>query len=185
MIATILSLVTSAGFGTITGVFGAWLTRIEERKQKKIDYDYNLRMAEINLEESKLDRQHEIDMADKKRAEAETEGEIQADLIEAQSKADSEKLDGQSFIESIKAASKPVGIKWIDGLQKIMRVVITVYLLVIVTWFAYEVSSKIGGIDALNKEKMVDLYIQIISGLLFLTTVAVGWYFGKRATNGK
>jgi len=185
MILSIISLLSSASFGAITGILGAFLTRIEERKQKKIDNDFKIEMAKINLEESKLDRQHEIDMADKKRIEEETEGAIEKDLIETKGKAESEKLDAKSFMASIEAASKPTGIKWIDALQKLMRVMITIYLLVVVTKFSFDVNTLVGGLKAIGNDKLVDLYVKIISDMLFLTMVAVGWYFGKRATNKK
>jgi len=185
MISTLIGLFSSAGFGAVTGILGSWLTRNEERKQKKLDNDFRIEMAKINLEESKLDRQHEIDMADKQRIEAETEGSIEKDLIKMKGEVESEKADAQSFIASIRSSSKPVGIKWIDGLQKIMRVVITVYLLVIVTKFSFDVNTIVGGLGSIDASELVKLYVKIISDMLFLTMVAVGWYFGKRATNKK
>lgn len=172
MITEILSIITSSGFGAILGVFGSYLTRKEERKKQKQEHDFQLEMAKINLEESKRDRDHEIAIADKERKHAETDGEIATELI-----------DAESFKESIISGRTKSGIKIIDGLQKVMRLVITSFLLIFVATLTFDIAETIGGLEAIDNAELVELYVKIISDILFLTMVAVGWYFGKRATN--
>ncbi|OGD52542.1 hypothetical protein A3K80_09165, partial [Candidatus Bathyarchaeota archaeon RBG_13_38_9] len=172
MIGEIISIFTSGGFGAIVGGIGSIFTRIEERKAKKDQYEHDLEMAKIALEESKLDRDHELAMADKERIKAEVEGEIET-----------KKLDYQALIESVKDASKPTGIKWVDGVRALMRPLITTYLLIVSTVIAVQVFRYTKGLESLSPAEILTMYKDLISNINFLTNVAVTWWFGTRSTN--
>jgi type III secretory pathway component EscV len=174
MIGEILSIFTSGGFGAIIGGIGSIFTRIEERKAKKDQYEHELNMAKISLEESKLDRQHELDMADKERIKTELEGEIEA-----------KKQDYQALIESMKDAFKPTGIKWVDAVRSLMRPLITTFLLVVSTIIAIQVFRYTKGLDALSPNEVLEMYKDLIANINFLTNIAVTWWFGTRPTTKK
>lgn len=174
MIPAILSVLGSSGFGAILGTAGAWLTRKEERKKQKQEHSFQIEMSKINLEESRLDRVHELSMADKERIQAETEGQIAGELI-----------DSESFKESIISSRTKSGIKIIDGIRSLMRPLITVYLLVISSIVAFSVSGLVGGLESFDHGKLFVLYAGIISDLSFLTITAVTWWFGTRNVNRK
>jgi hypothetical protein len=169
MIPAILSILSSSGFGAILGTVGAFFTRAQETKKQKQDHEFQIEMAKLNLEESKADRVHELDMADKERKQAETEGQIAGELI-----------DSESFKESIISSRVKSGIKIIDGIRALMRPLITIYLLAISSIVAVEISSLVGGLESFDAEKLFDLYTGVISDLGFLTMTAVTWWFGTR-----
>jgi hypothetical protein len=174
MISAIISILSSSGFGAILGTVGAFFTRAQETKKQKLDHDFQIAMAKLNLEESKLDREHELAIADKERKQAETEGEISKELI-----------DAESFKESVISSRVKSGIKIIDGIRALMRPVIAIYLLVISTMVAIDISLVVGGIDSFDHDKLFILYSGIISDLSFLTMTAVTWWFGTRNINRK
>lgn len=174
MIPAILSVLGSSGFGAILGTAGAWLTRKEERKKQKQEHDFQIEMSKINLEESKLDREHELAIADKERKHAETEGQIAGELI-----------DSESFKESIISSRIKSGIKIIDGIRALMRPLITVYLLIITTWMSLKIAALVGGMESLDPEELFNLYRSIIENIIFLTVTAVTWWFGTRNINKK
>ena len=174
MIPAILSVLGSSGFGAILGTAGAWLTRKEERKKQKQEHAFQIAMSKISLEESKLDREHELAIADKERIQAETEGQIASELI-----------DSESFKESIISSRIKTGVKAIDGIRALMRPLITVYLLIITTWMSLKIAALVGGMESLDPVELFNLYKSIIENIIFLTVTAVTWWFGTRGINKK
>lgn len=174
MIGEIISIFTSGGFGAIIGGIGSIFTRIEERKAKKDQYEHDYKMAQIALEESKLDRQHELSMADKERIKTEVEGAI-----------DVKKLDYQALIETVKDSQKPTGIKWVDAVRALMRPLITTYLLIVSSIIAVQVFRYTQGLASLSPTEILTMYKDLISNINFLTNVSVTWWFGTRSTNKK
>lgn len=174
MIAEIITILSSSGFGAITGFFGSWMTKRENRLNKELDQNHELAMAKIDLVEGREERAHALALADKELEITETEGEIEQDIAET-----------EAFTQSLEVQKIKSGIKWVDAVRFLMRPFVTVYLLAIASYFAYNVHQLVNGLESLPLEQVVTLYTQLISQLMFLTTTAVTWWFGSRGDKAK
>jgi hypothetical protein len=81
----------------------------------------------------------------------------------------------------MKGQSKLSGVKFVDGFRALMRPLITIYLLGLATFIAINISAIIGGLESIPVGSLVEMYISIISDILFLTLTAVTWWFASRA----
>ena len=174
MLEIISGLLSSSGLGAIVGIAGSWLTKREERKSAQLKYDHDRHMANIRVKEFELEASHELAIADKQIQRSETEGNIAIDLKET-----------DAFTESLKSMSKSTGIKFVDGIRGMMRPLITIYVLILSTIISMEIGTLIGGLDTIPQGKLISMYRYIIEQLIFLTTVAVTWWFGTRPGNRK
>lgn len=168
-ISSVVDIFSSGGLGAIVGAAGGIASKWQELKLKKLELQDKIAMARIRKGEAESEQSHELAMADKKMERAQTEGAIQAEL-----KA------GDAFIESIKDASKSTGIPIIDGIKGLMRPVITSLLLITTIWLMWEIWDKVGGLDSLGQTDLVDLFKTIVNQVVFLTVMAVSWYYAAR-----
>lgn len=169
MIEAIVGILSSSGLGAAVGALGSYLTKREERERDKVNNEHEFRMAELDLREAAQEQSHALALADKKLELTEAEGEIAHDIGEL-----------NAFTQSIMGQLKQTGIQFVDAIRGLMRPIITTYLLVISSYLAYRIGTVVGGIESLPADDMFALYKEIISGVLFLTTVAVTWWFGSR-----
>ena len=158
MIETLLSIFAAPGLGALFGTVGSWLTKREERETLKVDNEHKERMAKIN--------------SDNRIAESKIEGEL----------AD-QKLSGQAFLASQESEAVNSGSPRLDGIRKLMRPIITVFLLVIMSIITYQLHTITGGLKSLPADQTIALYRDIIFQILFLVTTAVTWWFGSRPTS--
>jgi len=169
MLSSVLGFLAAPGFGLVTGLFGAWITKREERKQQEIDNAHEEKMAEIDAIEANAERVHSLAMADKQLQVTETEGEIALDIAEM----------GNAGL-AIAALARPSGIPYVDAALRFVRPLITVYLLAVVSYFGYLPYDLIGGLEALPTAELVGLFVYLIEALIVLATTATGWWFGSR-----
>ena len=171
MIETILS---SSGLGAIVGVVGSWLTKREERANTELQLDHDIRMAEIRSEEARMEYDHALALADKKLEQTVVEGDVAVGQAEL-----------SAFTESLKSGSVSTGVRVVDAIRGVMRPVITIYLLIIGSYVAYQINAYVGGLSSLPTNELLSLYRDIISQILFLLTTAVTWWFGSRPSSSK
>lgn len=169
MFDTIIGLATSSGLGAVIGALGNWINKREERKNKELSFTHELAMAQLAVSERELEQSHEILMADKQMERAQTEGDIQVELSEL-----------GAFTASVKDATKATGVKFVDAVRGLMRPVITAYLLGIATYIVVKISALVGGLKIIPLPELVTMYTGIITQIIFLTTVAVTWWFASR-----
>lgn len=166
MIETILAVMTSGGFGAITGLIGGFLAKREQRKLLQLENEHARYMADIDLQRDQLQYQQELALADKRVEHAQIEGEIAADVASAQ---------------AFTISQQPSKLTKVGELAKTaMRPVITVVLLW-VTWTIYsETSELIGGLEGLDAVQLQKLFVYIVHAIIFLTITAVSWWFASR-----
>ena len=174
MLEAIGSIFGSGALGGLFGMVGSYLQKKEERKLISEQNEHNLKMAKIDLQESKLDRLHTLQLADKQIEETQVEGEIAQDVS-----------DSNAFGESLKAHAKSTGILFVDAVKALMRPLITVYLIIVTTILYFSLSKVINGIEGLDVVVVTGLYKAIINDILFLTVTSVTWWFGSRTKNRK
>lgn len=165
----ILDLLGGGALGGIVGAIASIFKGAQERKQKEAEMSHEYRMTELSLKDAAQQYSHELGMADKGIQRAEAEGAIQSDIAETE-------VFGKSIVEGL----KDTGIAFVDAIRGLMRPLITVYTLAIATYLAINVAALVGGLDSLQKDYVMQLYMRIIDDLMFLTMLAVSWWFGSR-----
>ena len=174
MLDALMTIFTSSGLGAITGLVGSYLTKIEERKAAKQRHEFDLKMAEIRIQETQLETQHELSMADKEFERAESEGKIAIETAEV-----------AAFTESIKSQSVSTGNGFVDAVRGAMRPIITIFLLAVSTYIIIRVGKILGGIENMDRTYLAEMYKAVISDFLFLTVTSVTWWFGSRPAQRK
>lgn len=168
----IIDAASSGGLGAIVGLIGGSISRYQQYKMRKIEIEGELKVRALDIQESKLERQHNLDMADKEMDLAETEGDI-----------DAQKADLKNLGESLKLATKNTGIAFVDAIRGLMRPLITVFLLILSTWILAQVWNEVGGLESLTPEKLISIFEYMVRQIIFLTVTAVAWWFASRGTN--
>ena len=156
---------TSGGLGGLIGGVTGILMKIQERKEKQADQEHERNMAALTNEQTRLEQDHELAIADKEIDKAEKEGEI---LIESR--------EADAFVESQKRQPTGGGLRWV-------RPLVTAYLLLLATYISARVFISTGGVDSLPGDVQSQLLIQVVNDVFFLTIMAVSWYFGARGTS--
>lgn len=103
------------------------------------------------------DRKHELDMQDKAFQFEKLRAENQLAVIQEQGRA--EWADGSLdvFKAAVEAQGKPSGVKWVDGLNSLIRPLITVqwviliYPAVVIASFVIAIQSGVPALDAMGK----------------------------------
>jgi hypothetical protein len=168
----LLSILTSTAAGGIIGVVGSWLTKREERKNIQLQFERDVKLAEIRKDEAKIEADHELALADKQIERAQVEGSVAIDQAKI-----------EAFTDDLKEQSKNYGIKVVDGIRGLMRPLITIYLLVIATLLTLKINQLVGGLDSLEMSELKGIYDNVINQMLFLTATAVTWWFGSRPSS--
>lgn len=164
----IIGIFSSSGVAGITGLVAGHLAKIEERKKVALENTHERGMAILTLKETRLEQAHELLVFGKTIDKAEVEGEIEIESKEV-----------DAFIKSQKANTEGSGaIRWV-------RPVIAFYLLILSTFVAIKVFQVTGGVDSLSEPLQADLLIEVIDYTFYLTTLAVGWFFGARGASKK
>ena len=169
MLETVLGIFTSGGFGAVTGLIGGFMQKREQRKILELENSHAEKMMEHDISMQKLENEQAILLVEKKIDLAQAEGEIEVEVREA-----------DAFVESVRAAQQPTGNVFLDGVKTVMRPLITIVLL----YFAWDIYNQldniIGGLEALDKGKLEDLYIYVIHAIIFLAITATTWWFASR-----
>ena len=165
----VLGIASSSGLGAIVGLVGSYMAKREQRKLDEMNNSHEKDMARIDLERDAAESAQALQMADKQIEQTQAEAEIASEVSA-----------GEAFTTSQLMANKPSGSTWVDALRSLMRPLITIYLLVIVTYITFNIHATLGGLDALGKDELFALYTHIINQTVFLTVTAVLWWFGSR-----
>ena len=155
MIAGILTLLGSPILGTLTGFFGSWLTKREDRKLLELRNNFAIKYSMLSHEQ--------------RVAYAQIQGEI-----------DLQKIDAEAFKEAVRSSGRMSGNRILDGFKSLIRPVITIYLLVGITIITIEIHQLIGGLKILPVTELTAIYIRIISECLYFTAVAISFWLGIR-----
>lgn len=107
--------------------------------------------------DAKNERKHELDMQEKALEFQKLKGDQVVDEISVKGKADFDMGALNALTEAIKGQETPSGVKWIDGLSKLIRPLITLQWVIllypgilIATFYVY-VAHSMPVLDALGK----------------------------------
>jgi hypothetical protein len=167
----ILNILTGGLAGGITGIIGSISSAIANYKLKKLEYQHEKEMQELNLK--KIELQSNL---------AKTNADILTQIKELEALTKSqETLSKQYFKESyfqyLPDWSKPIiaiMLAVLDFLRGLVRPVLTVYIVGLVTWIGY--STYKTNPSAFNSS--AELLVQVI---LYLSSTAFSWWFSDRS----
>lgn len=187
--------------GGVTGLLGTVWSSYNNRKIKELD-----------LEDKRLARAHELDMvrADTEAMKAEAEASIQVTAAQVEGAVTLEEVKAyktsqktgnanvflESFMERmfsttgwIAYLAHPVGVLicllfgMVDTIKGLARPVITIYLLGVSTWITVQAWTLLDSMGgAITPVQATNLVSKAIFVLLYLTVTAVTWWFGDRMT---
>jgi hypothetical protein len=183
-----LDLLTTGGFGVITGFIGSIVTGITNYKMLKEKNKHEIDLIAANAEAVKIEAEANIKITN-----AKTEGEIAVAEMAAL-KTSYETANIPIFDKSyMKMLMDSKWTAWIgaiiafffgvaETLSKLARPVLTYYLMGASTWvtvLAYELLKKVNG-EVLSAADALDLFRLTTVTILYLTVTCVSWHFCDR-----
>jgi hypothetical protein len=106
---------------------------------------------------AKSDRKHELDMQDKAFNFEKLRSEAQLAVVQEQGRAEWATGSLEALTTSIEAQGKPSGVKWVDGINSLIRPLITlqwvvlIYPAVVIASFIIAIQSGVPALDAMGK----------------------------------
>ena len=171
----ILDLASSVLTGGATGLIGAAISRFADYKTESLKYRSELELRKADAEIMAAEWAARTKVA-----------QVEADAVV-------EKADAASFAASFNEPERysagvvpSRGEGWllvlVDCLRAIIRPGLTIYLCAITTYLYWDAHRYLGALGVMDVTKLVN---QIVSTILYLTTVVVAWWFGTRVGKEK
>lgn len=173
ILALIVKLMGSSGFGAVIGAIGGFANRW---------MDLKFRVQEIALEEKRMDHQLKLREADRETIKVEWEARSKVASIEGEAKIESAAYGtiAESYrhdMELMKGAPK-----WVVALQGAVRPVLTAVLIIaclvnvaLIWYWAFEINET-----PMTADQVFGLFEYTIMWSLFQGSVVIGWYFATR-----
>lgn len=178
-------IISSVLGGGATGLLGAALSRYFDYKSKQLDKEFQKDKFEYDLQ---------LKHADARILELEWQSRERIAITEADSRIDA--ADTQAFQAALTSEPKMFAnpskltraqnswMVFVDGVRGLIRPGLTLYLCGISTAVYMQAGSIIKN-QPITIEQSVDIYNQISSTILYLTTCCVLFWFGSRAKQYK
>lgn len=178
-------IITSVLSGGATGLIGAAIARYSDYKTKQLD---------IEVQRMKLENEIQLRHIDERIIEKELSSKERIVISESEARVDVE--DSKAFRSAIESEPKiyhnPSKLTraqnaWmvlVDGVRGLIRPGLTLYLCGITTAVYMQAGSIIKK-QPIPIEQSVEIYTQISSTILYLTTTCVLFWFGIRTKNSK
>lgn len=180
--------------GGVTGLIGSVTTSITNYKMTKLNNDHKEKMVSLESEAMKLEAEMQIQIS-----RTETEGKVEIAEVDAfktsqevgNKEAFSDKWIDKMFSVTgwVKYFAIPFGVliacglAFVDFLRGFVRPASTIYLLGVTTWITYmswQILQKNGM--SITGQEALDLFKQVTSIVIYLTTSSLSWWFGNRVT---
>jgi len=171
MLDAILGIASSSGLGAVVGLVGSFLAKREQRKLDEMNNTHELSMSKLDMERDAAESTQALAMADKQIEQSQAEAEIASEVSA-----------GEAFTASQQLAGQKSGVAWVDALRSLMRPLITIYLLMVVTYITYNIHQILNGVESIPLADLYALYSHIINQTVFLAVTAVLWWFGSRGS---
>lgn len=160
--------------GGITGVIGTVASAFANYKLKRLEYEHEEKMAQLQMEADRL-------RGELAQSVAEAKSKAQIDLAEVEAWKESYKDLGKtyfdkSYFQFLPNWSKPiVGILFatLDFIRGSIRPFITFYILLAASWIVYKTYIINPNAFAASADKIVNM-------ILYLSTTVITWYYGVR-----
>jgi hypothetical protein len=183
MISAVLGFFGSAAFGGLTGLFGGIVNRVADYFTLKQNNTHNEKMRDKDLEISKVEAQKDLAIA---RDANYTSREI-ADQESLQESLQADKAtyltqDLQKDVPSWARGPIAIAMAFVDLIRGLTRPGITLYMCILTTLIWVEMNALLSKYDTqpMKPEDAVKIIIMIVDGIIYLTSMCVGWWFGSR-----
>lgn len=153
---------TGALLSGAIGLFGGIAEKVTAYKTKKLELEMFQKKTEAEIAMRRVD----AEILDK-----EWQGRLKVAEVEGAAAVEVE--DAKAFAKSYELEPKKYGITWLDALRGSIRPLLTLYL-VVLTSIAYYRTD--GG--TVNPEILV-------SSIIEMTSMTLGWWFGSRGGKSK
>lgn len=170
MLAGILSLMGSSGFGALVGWVGGLLNRFVDYKTKRLD-----------LEAKKLDQQHELNLRDKDMEAARLEADRAVKVATIEGATTVEQAAYEALAGSYKADRATYGIRGVDAIRGIVRPALTAVLAgaaLYINYVALELLTEAW--PSLSTAEKTKFSFMAVEWVLFQASVCIGWWFANR-----
>ena len=163
MLTLMLSLLSSAGFGSIMGLVGGIINRFIDIKAKAGEREFEL---------LKLDKERDY-MRDEYAARN------QIATIEAETKVEASAYN--ALAESYKFAAPSPDNDMVDKITRTIRPILTVcFFLFTCIVFGFVTSLVLDSKTSFSSDELLTLWKQIIEWIFFQAGVSIGWWFAMR-----
>ena len=162
MIAILVKLLASPILGSIAGFLGSWLTKMEDRKQKALDYQHEETMLAAR-------NQQEILVAEKKLQGLIEEGRLAV-----------EKADVDAFGKSQERSST-----FGEKVKNMMRAILISYVAIVCGLLTFAIYRRIGGIGAMESVALVGLFADTVSMFFYMFSMGYAWFYGIRGSSSQ
>ncbi len=184
MIEALLTILGGATGGGIIGLLGTGIQAMLRWGEAKQAAAREIELRRLDIEEKRL----EIEQAEKLAAVQLETARMQAGAAQAAAETTADR-DIQLASYANDRAAYGIGpqhwlpamlLGFVDVVRGLMRPAITVYTLGLMTWIGVTMHAVSGG----NIPNAADLWTQVVSGIISLTSTTVTWWFGSRQIRG-
>ncbi|MBN1664841.1 MAG: hypothetical protein JW943_14670 [Deltaproteobacteria bacterium] len=181
---SLLSFLGSAAFGGVTGLLGGLVNRVFDFFTTKARYQHEEVMLDKNLEITKVEAERAVIIA---REQAFTERELAE--YEAMGKSfETDKVtfasaglidSASSWVKSFSALVFTI----VDFIRGMTRPGITLYMCILTTLIYFQIAAVIEQAEGqvFTPDEALKIIKMLVEGVIYLTTMAVGWWFATRA----
>lgn len=183
MMTSILGFFGSAAFGGITGLFGGLINRVADYFTLKQTNEFNLKMRDKDLEIAKVEAEKDLLIA---RDTNYTAREVaDQESLQASLSADKATYLTAELQEDLPTKYKGficILMAFVDFIRGLTRPGITLYMCVLTTIIWIEMNSLIVKYQqqVLSPDDAGKIIVLIVDGIIYLTSMCVGWWFGSR-----
>lgn len=170
MLDTLLAILGSGTVGSVVGLAGGVVNRIVDLKAKKLD-----------IEDKANQRAHEINMLGAEKEFMLEEAKAKLEITTVESDAAVEQAGYAAMKESYNFAAPTSADGWVDKVSKIVRPLITVFMV----WFVFHIYTEISALMATlnivqDNASILRTWSMIVEFSLFQAGVVIGWWFAMR-----
>lgn len=162
MVATLVKLLASPILGSVAGFLGSWLTKMEERKQKALDYQHEEAMLAAR-------NQQEILIAEKKLQGIVEEGRLAV-----------EKADVDAFGKSQERSST-----FGEKVKNMMRAILVSYVAITCGILTFLIYRLVGGFNSMESAALVVLFSDTVSMFFYMFSMGYAWFYGIRGSSSQ
>ena len=184
MFSAITSFLGSAVFGGLTGLLGGIVNRVGDYFTLKENNKQKLAMLDKELDITKVEAEKELTLAREKNMTDREVAETQA--LEKSYEADKATYFTSDIQKELPEGAKTItaiAMAFVDFVRGLTRPGITLYMCLLTTLIYIQMQDIIAasGSKAFTPESAIKIIMIIIDGVIYLTTMAVGWWFASRA----
>ena len=179
----IIEFLSSAAFGGITGLFGGIVNRVADYFATKEKHAHEQVMLDKQTEYLKLETDRDVQIAREESNRIREQSDAQ--LMEASFKADQATYFSPtlasglpSWVQGIAASLMAL----VDFVRGLTRPGLTLYLCILTTLMYVQMMNLLADLkaSAFDATTAVGIMQKIVNGVIYLTTMAVGWWFASR-----